>query len=266
MAVLAAPRKIKFFSGSAKALDSRNPPIDNILLLRAEPTESASILRSGEFVRLKLHQILHEAGEVIKSVYFPNDGLISILAVQPDGKSVEVGLTGKEGFVGVPVVFGFRTSATTALTQCDGTAYRVDAAMLRHLLTKAPRFQAALQRYAMMLGTQSIQLAACNRLHGLEERLSRWLLMSHDRIGNMTLPLTQEFLAQMLGTRRSTVSLAASLLQKRGLINYTRGNVTILDRRRLEDTACDCYSIIQQQVRNWEGEVDNVRHRTLVRA
>lgn len=266
MAVLAAPRKIKFFSGSAKAFDSRHFPINNTLLLRAESSESASILRSGEFVRLKLHQILHEAGEVIKSVYFPNDGLISILAVQPDGKSVEVGLTGKEGFVGVPVVFGFRTSATTAVTQCDGTAYRIDASMLRNLLTKAPRFQIALQRYAMMLGAQSIQLAACNRLHGLEERLSRWLLMSHDRIGNMTLPLTQEFLAQMLGTRRSTVSLAASLLQKRGVINYTRGNVTILDRRRLEDTACDCYGLIQQQVLNWEGEVDNVRHRTLERA
>lgn len=240
--------------------------LENALLLRAEHAERAGILRSSEFVRLKLHQVLHEAGEVIKSIYFPNNGLISIIAVQPDGKSVEVGLTGREGFVGVPVVFGFRTSANTLVTQCDATAYRIDTSNLRSLLAKAPRLRASLQRYAMILGAQSMQIAACNRLHGLEERLARWLLMSHDRIGNTTMPLTQEFLAQMLGTRRSTVSLSASVLQKRGMITYTRGNVTILDRRRLEETACDCYGLIQQQSRNWHAEVDNVRHRTLVRA
>lgn len=236
------------------------------MLLGAEHSESGAIIASAELVRLKLHQILHQAGEVIKSVYFPNEGLISILAVQPDGKSVEVGLTGREGFVGVPAVFGFRTSATTAITQCDATAHRIDAAVLRSVLAKAPRFQASLQRYGMVLAAQGFQIAACNRLHGLKERLARWLLMSHDRIGNMTMPLTQEFLAQMLGTRRSTVSLAATVLQKRGMITYTRGNVTIVDRHRLEQAACDCYSIIQQQKRTWDAEVDNVRHRTLVRA
>jgi CRP-like cAMP-binding protein len=266
MATPSATRKLRFLNDSAKRLAGRNAAISNALLMRAEPAESAEIVRSAEFVRLKLHQILHEAGEVIKSVYFPNDGLISILSVQPDGKSVEVGLTGKEGFVGIPVVFCFRTGATTVVTQCDGTAYRIDAAVLRNLLPKAPRFHASLQRYAMILTAQAVQIAACNRLHGLEERLSRWLLMGHDRIGNMTMPLTQEFLAQMLGTRRSSVSLAASLLQKRGAITYKRGNVTIVDRNRLEETACNCYGIIQQQSRNWQAEVDNVRHRTVVRA
>jgi CRP-like cAMP-binding protein len=265
MAILPVIRKPRLLNHPVKRHGNGNS-INNALLLHAEHAESAPILRAAEFVRLKLHQILHETGEVIKSVYFPNDGLISVIAVQPDGKSVEVGLTGKEGFVGVPVVFGFRTSATTAVTQCDGTAYRIDAATLRGLLLKAPRFQLSLQRYAMILGTQSIQLAACNRLHGVEERLARWLLMSHDRIGNTTMPLTQEFLAQMLGTRRSTVSLSASILQRRGMITYTRGNVTIVDRRRLEDTTCDCYSIILQQSRNWQAEVESVRHRTLMRA
>lgn len=265
MAILPVIRKPRLLNHPVKHHGDGNP-INNALLLHADHGEIAGILRAAEFIRLKLHQILHETGEVIKSVYFPNDGLISIISVQPDGKSVEVGLTGKEGFVGVPVVFGFRTSATTAVTQCDGTAYRIDAATLRGLLLKASRFQLSLQRYAMILGTQSIQLAACNRLHGVEERLARWLLMSHDRIGNTTMPLTQEFLAQMLGTRRSTVSLSASILQRRGMITYTRGNVTIVDRHRLEDTACDCYDIILQQSRNWQAEVESVRHRTLMRA
>lgn len=258
-------RKVKLLNHSSKLAANPSSKTRNLLLC-AEHSESEAILGSAEFVRLKLHQILHETGEVIKSVYFPNDGLISILAVQPDGKSVEVGLTGNEGFVGAPVVFGFRTSATTSVTQCDATAYRVDADVLRNLLPGTPQFHASLQRYAMILGAQSMQFAACNRLHGLEERLARWLLMSHDRIGNRTMSLTQEFLAQMLGTRRSTVSLAASVLQKRGVITYTRGNVTILDRRRLQEAACDCYSIIQQQSRTWQAEVGYVRQRTLVRA
>jgi CRP-like cAMP-binding protein len=265
MAIFPPPRKVRLLSHLGKHHTDGNG-VHNALLLRAEHGESTGVLRAAEFVRLRLRQILHETGEVIKSVYFPNDGLISIIAVQPDGRSVEVGMTGKEGFVGVPVAFGFRTTATMSVAQCDGTAYRIDVGSLRGLLSRAPRFHASLQQYAMILGAQSIQFAACNRLHSVEERLARWLLMSYDRIGNTTMPLTQEFLAQMLGTRRSTVSLSATFLQKRGTITYTRGNVTIVDRRRLEELACDCYSMIQQQTRNWQAEIDNVRNRTLLRA
>lgn len=227
----------------------------NLLLERADKSESAAITASLEYVRLNLHQMLHEAGEVIKSVYFLNDGLASVLAVQPDGKSVEVGVIGREGFVGYPVVFGFKTSSGRVVTQCEGTACRIDANRLKSLLLKCPRFSVSLQRYAMMLGAQSSQLAACNRLHEVDERLARWLLMSHDRIGNVAMPLTQDFLAQMLGTRRSTVSTSASILQKAGMITYTRGNVTILDRIKLEEASCDCYRMIQQQIQNWKAEV-----------
>jgi CRP-like cAMP-binding protein len=226
----------------------------NLLLQRADRNEYAAISSALEFVRLNLHQMLHEAGEVIKSVYFLNDGLASVLAVQPDGKSVEVGVIGKEGFVGFPVVFGFKTSSGRVVTQCEGTAYRIEGAKLKSLLAKCPKFAVSLQRYAVMLGAQSTQIAACNRLHEVDERLARWLLMSHDRIGNTIMPLTQDFLAQMLGTRRSTVSTSASILQKAGMIAYTRGNVTILDREKLEEAACECYGIIQQQVRNWKAE------------
>ena len=228
--------------------------IGNLILRSLPRAECAEIFSSLEFVRLKLHQVLHEAGEAIKSAYFMNDGMCSVLTVQPDGESVEVGLISREGFVGLPVIFGFKTSALRIITQGDGSAYRVDVAILKNLLPQCPALERQLQRYAMILGIQSTQLAACNRLHDVEERLARWLLMSFDRIGNKTLPLTQEFLAQMLGTRRSTVSVAASILQKAGMISYTRGNVVILNKSKLEDAACDCYQIIQQQKNRWQSE------------
>src|SRR5580698_8683559 len=228
--------------------------IGNTILRGLPRTESARVFSSLEFVRLRLHQVLHETGEAIKSGYFLNDGMSSVLTVQPDGESVEVGLIGKEGFVGLPVIFGFKTSALRIITQGDGTAYRVDVGILRNLLPHCPTLERQLQRYSMILGIQSTQLAACNRLHDVEERLARWLLMSHDRIGGKTLPLTQEFLAQMLGTRRSTVSVAAGILQRAGMISYTRGNVTILSKAKLEATACECYEIIRLQKNRWQSE------------
>jgi CRP-like cAMP-binding protein len=205
-------------------------------------------------VRLKLHQVLHEAGEVIRSVYFMNNGLGSVLTVQPDGKSVEVGLIGNEGFVGVPVVFGFKTSPLRVVVQADATAHRVDVATLKKIATSCPALERPLQPFAMTLSMQSTQLAACNRLHDVEERLARWLLMSHDRIGTKTMPLTQEFLGQMLGTRRSSVSMAASILQKGGMISYTRGSVTILNKTQLAEAACECYQIIQDNKDRWAAE------------
>jgi CRP-like cAMP-binding protein len=183
-----------------------------------------------------------------------NNGMASVLTVQPDGKSVEVGLIGKEGFVGLPVIFGFKTSALRVNVQADGTAHRVDVPTLLKILPKCPQLERRLQRYSMIFAMQSTQLAACNRLHEVDERLARWLLMSHDRIGGETMPLTQEFLGQMLGARRASVSVAASTLQKAGMITYTRGNVTLVDKVKLKETACDCYSIIQQQKNTWQEE------------
>jgi CRP-like cAMP-binding protein len=218
------------------------------------PGEFAQLFGSLELVRLKLHQVLHEAGEVIRSGYFPNEGMGSVLTVMPDGKSVEVGLIGKEGFIGLPVAFGFKTSPLRVVTQADGTAYRVDVPTLRRILREVPELERRIQRFAMVLAMQSTQIAACNRLHDVEERLARWLLMSHSRIGGATMPLTQEFLGQMLGTRRASVSVAAGTLQKAGLITYTRGNVTILNKPKLEEAACDCYQIIRRQESDWRSE------------
>ena len=234
--------------------DGDGRKISNFLLLATPREEWERLHPSLELVRLRLHQVLHEAGETIKSVYFLNDGLGSVLTVLPDGKSVEVGLIGKEGFIGLPVVFGFKTSPLRLVIQSDATAYRMDVQSLQKMLPDCPVFEKHLQRFTMILGMQSTQLAACNRLHDVEERLARWLLMSHDRIGGDTMPLTQEFLGQMLGTRRSSVSMAANILQKAGMITYTRGNVTILDKRKLTDAACDCYEIIQNLQSSWQDQ------------
>src|SRR6195256_312889 len=191
-------QRIRCFQGAhmAKVSSSANSPspsrsdpqdhdgraIGNKILRTLPKKECAQIFSSLEFVRLKLPQMLNEAGESIRSGYFMNEGLGSVLTVQPDGKSVEVGLIGKEGFVGLPIIFGFKTSALRVVTQADGTAYRVDVATLRKGLPGCPELEKQLQRFSMFLAMQSTQIAACNQLHDVEERLARWLVMSHDRI------------------------------------------------------------------------------------
>jgi CRP-like cAMP-binding protein len=234
--------------------DGDGKEIGNLILLALPAKEWAQLCSSLEFVRLNLHHVMHEAGEVMRSAYFLNNGMGSVLTVLPDGKSVEVGLIGKEGFVGAALAFDYKTSPLRVVVQADATAYRVDVPTLRKILSECPRLERLIQRFAMTLAMQSTQLAACNRLHDVEERLARWLLMSHDRIGGEMMPLTQEFLGQMLGTRRSSVSVAASILQEAGMITYTRGNVTIVDKSKLSQAACDCYQIIQDQKSNWQAE------------
>lgn len=230
--------------------------VGNLILRSLPRKELAQLFPLLEFLRLQLHQVLHEPGENIRSGYFLNNGLGSVLTTQPDGKTVEVGLIGKEGFVGLPVVFGFKTSGLRVVTQGEGTAYRIDVDSLLRILPKCPELEKQLQRFSLILSMQSTQLAACNRLHDVVERLARWLLMSQDRIGGQTLPLTQEFLSQMLGTRRASVTVAAGSLQKEGLIRYSRGSVSILDRPQLETAACDCYQVIERQKAKWHSEVN----------
>jgi CRP-like cAMP-binding protein len=228
--------------------------VHNEILLALPRTEAEAFLPKLEFVRLKLHQVLHEAGDTLKSAYFCNSGMFSVLNVMPDGKSVEVGLIGQEGFSGTPLVVGFRTSHTRTVVQAEATAFRVDADALRAVLPKCPKLERHLNRYAQLLAVQVTQIAACNRLHEVNERLARWLLMTQDRVGSQSLPLTQEFLAQMLGTRRSSVTVSAGAPQKAGLIAYTRGSVTILDRVNLEQASCDCYGLLQRQVEEWQSQ------------
>ena len=234
--------------------DGDGNQVYNEILLALPRAESEAVFPKLEFVRLKLHQVLHEAGETLRSLYFCNSGMFSILNVMPDGKSVEVGLIGKEGVSGTPLVAGFRTSHTRAVVQAEASAFRMDADALRAALPECPTLERQLNRYAQLLAVQVTQIAACNRLHEVNERLARWLLMTQDRVGSRHLPLTQGFLAQMLGTRRSSVTVAAGTLQKAGLIAYSRGNVTIHDRRKLEQASCDCYDLLQRQVTEWQSQ------------
>jgi len=234
--------------GDGKAIGSK-------ILLGLSRKECKHVLAELELVRLKLHQVIYEAGETIKSGYFVNEGMMSVLAVQPDGKSVEVGLIGKEGFAGLPLLVGYRTSPTRVVIQADGSGYRCDGQTLKRLLRECPELERQLHRFGHQLAMQTTQVAACNRLHDVNERLARWILMTADRLSSKQLPLTQEFLSQMLGTRRASVTVAAGILQKVGLISYTRGSLTVLNREQLEEAACDCYGIVQQQLRNWESEI-----------
>ena len=237
-------------------VDGDGNHIHNEILLSLPPKEREMLLPKLEFVRMNTHNVLHEPGDTLKSAYFPNSGLVSILSVFPDGKSVEVGLVGKEGFVGWPLVAGFRTAHTRAIIQIEGSVFRIGSDSLMAILLESPKLERKLQQFAQILAMQVTQIAACNRLHEVNERLARWLLMSADRVGSNSVPLTQELIAQMLGTRRSSVTVAAGMLQKAGLISHTRGDVEIADRRKLEEAACECYGIMQRQIREWRSEAD----------
>ncbi len=229
-------------------------PVDNEILLSLSAKERDLIFPQLTFMELRTHTVLHESGEPIKFGYFLNKGLASVLTVLTEGKSVEVGLTGKAGFVGLPLIVGFSTSPTRTVIQIEAAGFRINAKNLVQVMRQSPGLVNRLQRYVQILGMQGTQVAACNRLHEVDERLARWLLMCQDRIGSNFVPLTQEFLAHMLGTRRASVTVAAGILQKAGLITYQRGHVNIVDRSLLESAACECYESMQQQHKKWTGE------------
>jgi CRP-like cAMP-binding protein len=208
-----------------------------------------------EFVRLRAHQVLHEVGETLKSSYFCNAGMFSQQVVMPDGNVLEIAVIGKEGFSAIPLVAGFRTAYTRTIVRIEATAFRVEVSALKTTIQACPVLERRLGQYEQILAMQMAQVAACNRYHEMNERLAKWLLMAYDRVGSDTLPLTQAFMSEMLGTRRSSVTVSAGILQKAGLISYMRGSVKILDRNQLEEAACDCYGILRQQIKQWREEL-----------
>lgn len=219
--------------------------VQNIVLCSL-PDKEYNLLRPHlEPVQLPQYEILEEPGQKIQSSYFLNDGMTSLVALSRDGRSVEVGVVGKEGMVGMPLIAGLRQGTFRAIMQMAGTGVRLRAQVFQDLLLSAPVLRAELSRFALMHGMQAAQLAACNRLHEVEQRLARWLLMCQDRFDCQSLPLTHDFLAQMLGTGRPSVSLAAGALEHAGLIENLRGSVKILNRKSLEEAACECYGVIQ---------------------
>jgi CRP-like cAMP-binding protein len=225
--------------------DAAGKAISNLILLSVPRQEYALLRPHLEPTELPQHLVLEEPGGKIEYTYFLNEGMVSLVALSRDGRSVEVGIVGKEGMVGMSLIAGLRQGTFRAIVQMEGTGVRVRADVFQDLLLCAPALRAELSRFALMHGMQAAQLAACNRLHEVEQRLARWLLMCQDRFDCQLLPLTHEFLAQMLGTGRPSVTLAAGALESAGLIENLRGRVKILNRKSLEEAACECYGVIQ---------------------
>jgi CRP-like cAMP-binding protein len=221
-------------------------PVGNVILLSMCDSEYGLFRPHLEYVELPDHLVLHEAGAKLDFAYFPNRGLISFVVAMEDGKTAEAGVVGNEGFAGIPAAVGLSRSPLPAVVQISGDGFRVEVEALQKILESAPHLQLLLSRFAVVQGMQVAQTAACNRLHEIEQRLARWLLMAQDRVDSGVLPITHDFLATMLGTNRSSVSLAAATLRKKNLIRYTPGAVTIVNRKKLEALACECYGIMQQ--------------------
>ena len=199
------------------------------------------MIAACEEVELEFQQVLDQAGGVIRHAYFPTSGFISLVASMGGKSTLEVALAGNEGMYGVPLAFGVSVSPVQALVQGGGRAWRMDAAVFRRELDQVPALRSGVDRYIYVVMSQLIQTAGCTRFHVVEQRLARWLLMTADRVHVSPFHITHEFLAFMLGVRRVGITEAASSLQKRDLIGYARGVVTIRDRKGLERAACGCY-------------------------
>lgn len=220
-------------------------------LLAALPLEDYQRLTSHlEVVSLSFRQVLHEPGEPIEYVYFPEQSLVSLVTVMEDGTTMEVSLISSEGMVGIPVILGCHTTNTRAIVQVADGAVRISASALRAEFDRGGALHRLLLRYTQFLLAQVSQTAICNRLHTLEERFARWLLLVQDSVESDVLPLTQELAAQMLGVRRSGVTVAAGVLRERGTIHYTRGRITVLNREDLTAKACECYRVIRAEYNN----------------
>jgi CRP-like cAMP-binding protein len=228
-------------------------PSRNRILATLPAGEYSRIVAELESFDLPINTVLYEPHAPITHVYFPTSGCVSMVNVLEDG-AVEVGTIGFEGFTGLPILLGDDQMPTRAFVQLTGASYRMTSAAFRKSLEKNPVFARILERHSLALFNQAAQSVACNRLHSLEARCARWLLMTHDRMRLEPFFLTHEFLSYMLGVHRPAVTLAAGVLQRAGLIRYIRGKVTVLDRDGLEGVSCACYGITR---RNYERLIGN---------
>lgn len=219
--------------------------IENSLLAAVPRDVYRRLLAGLEPVTMTFGEVLYEPGEPIRHVYFPGTSLVSLLTLAGGHLALEVGLIGREGMVGVPIVLGHEVSPVRALVQGTGTALQMDSAQFRDEFRLNLPLQQEMYRYIHTLMAQISQTAACNRFHVVETRLARWLLMAHDRVKTDHFRMTHEFLSHMLGVRRVGVTKAAQALQRRNLISYSRGDITILDRKGLEASACECYEAVK---------------------
>ena len=229
-------------------------PRTNRILAALPPAEMELLQPHLEAVQLPFRFNLYDANRPVDHVYFVSRGVASMVSEMPGDMTVEIATVGPEGMVGMPIFLGADRMASRAFMQVPGEGLRMEADAFRAVIGRCPVLDRVLLRYTLALMTLLSQNAACNRAHAIEERCSRWLLMTQDRMHDASFALTQEFLAQMLGVRRPTVSIAAGILAKAGLITYVRGQITVLDRPGLEAASCDCYRIIAGEFEHLLGD------------
>ncbi len=220
---------------------------NNRLLASLPPPEIKRLAPHLVPVTLAVNHTLHDAGQTVDTVFFLEQGICSIVASMESGNTIEVGITGRDGLVGTSAILGTGRAMNRSYMQLAGHGFRVKAKVLKDQAEQSPELRSCLLRGVQGQMVQTAQTAACNRVHEVEERLARWLLMCHDRMQADYLPVTHEFLGMMLGTRRTTVTVAAGMLQKAGLIAYSRGHVTIENRSGLNEVACECYQVVHQE-------------------
>ena len=222
-------------------------PRQNHLLAALSPAERDRVYPHLQLVEMPLGKVLYESGDVLRHVYFPTDSIVSLLYVLENGASAEISVVGNEGLIGVALFMGGETTPSRAIVQSAGHAYRLIGQQLKEEFFRNGDMQLLLLRYTQALITQMAQTAVCNRHHSVDQQLCRWLLLSLDRLPSNELTMTQELIANMLGVRREGVTEAAGKLQKLGVIRYARGQVTVLDRPKLEQLCCECYAVVKKE-------------------
>jgi CRP-like cAMP-binding protein len=236
-------------------------PTDNRLLAALPAASLQELLPSLERVSLPLGMVVYESGGTQGYVHFPTSSIVSLLYVLADGASAKIAVTGNEGLVGISLFMGGETTPSRAVVQSAGHGYRLRAAILKKAFQDGGELQHLLLRFTQALITQMTQTAVCNRHHGVDQQLCRWLLLSLDRLAGNELVMTQELIANMLGVRREGVTEAAGKLQDQGLIRYSRGRITVLDRAQLEARVCECYSVVKKEYDRLLPEVSQAMSR-----
>ena len=219
----------------------------NYLLSSLPADVYARLVPNLELVALPLGKVLYESGDTLRHVYFPVDCIVSLLYVMEDGASAEISVVGKEGIIGIALFMGGDSTPSRAIIQSGGYAYRLLAQKFKDEFNRHSEMLMLLLRYTQSLITQMAQTAVCNRHHSIDQQLCRWLLLSLDRLPTNRLTMTQELIANMLGVRREGVTEAAGKLQKLGVIEYSRGQITVLDRAQLEELSCECYAVVKKE-------------------
>jgi CRP-like cAMP-binding protein len=229
------------------AASASHAPEQNHLLAALTPDERERIFPHLQLVALPLGKALYESGDLLRHVYFPTDAIVSLLYVLENGASAEIAVVGNEGLIGIALFMGGETTPSRAIVQSAGHAYRLVGQRLKDEFHRNGGVQLQLLRYTQALITQMAQTAVCNRHHSVDQQLCRWLLLSLDRLSSNELVMTQELIANMLGVRREGVTEAAGRLQKLGVIKYSRGKITVLDRPQLESLSCECYAAVKRE-------------------